>query len=261
MIMYFKKDLKKLFNIGDFLCTPDNYFSIESERNFRVIGGGVWNIEKYGTDENSTNTILWAAGKSIKEFNKIVPISSNTFRYAEWSVRDRDLIEDKSRFVPCVSCLNNDVLKEPIGNKTLIFTNANTHVSPEVQLQETENMLLMKNDETYESFIEKWKQCDRIITNSYHGIYWSLLSGRSVAPFGYSSKFISVMKLFNMELPKENIYNYKTQELFNEMLKRKEQKFVTLKNKEKLKNEFTTLNYEYAEKLSKIGVKCKIKTM
>jgi hypothetical protein len=260
MITYLKKDLKQLFNIGDFLCTPDNYFSIESEKNFSIIGGGVWNIEKYGTDNNSENTILWAAGKSIKEFNKIVPISSNNFRYAEWSVRDKNLIEDKSRFVPCVSCLNNEVLKEPIGNKTLFFTNANTSVSPNIQLQETENTLVMKNNETYESFIKKWEQCDRIITNSYHGIYWSLLSGRSVSPFGYSSKFISVMKLFNMELPKENIYSYKTQELFNEMLKRKEQKFFSLKTRELFKNEFINLNYEYAEKLSKIGVKCKIKT-
>jgi len=259
MITYLKKDLSKLFNIGDSLCTPDNYFDIKSEKNFRIIGGGVWNIEKYGIDENAQNTILWAAGKSIKEFNKIRAIDTSSFRYADWSIRDLDLLDDKTKFVPCVSCLNTDVISEPIGNKTLVFTNANTTVSPDIKITESEDIVVMKNDETYSSFIEKWKHCDKIITNSYHGIYWSMLSGRAVAPYGYSSKFTSVTRLFNIEFPKENLYNLKAQEVFNYMIKRN-QNYVSIKNYNKTHVNFCDINFEYAKKLSKIGIKCDIKT-
>jgi hypothetical protein len=259
MITYLKKDLKKLFNIGDELCTPDNYFNIESDGDYRIIGGGVWNIESYGTDGKSSNTILWAAGKSNKEFSKTSYINTGNFRYAEWSIRDRDLLGDKSRFVPCVSCLNDSIISDPIGNKTLIFTNANTAVSPNIQIPETDDTIVMKNDEPFESFIEKWKQCDRVITNSYHGIYWSLLSGRAVSPYGYSSKFKSVMSLFDMEIPRENLYHYRTQEPFKSMIKKK-QNFVSAKDCSKIRDDFRNLNIEYAEKLSRLGVKCSLKT-
>jgi hypothetical protein len=260
MITYFKHDLKALFNIGDFVCTPDNYFDIQSEKNYRIIGGGVWNIEKYGTDINAQNTILWAAGKSIKEFNKLRPINFSAFKYAMWSIRDRDLISDHSKFVPCVSCLDDQIISEPINDKTLVFTNANETVSPNIQNLKLTNSIIIKNNESYESFISKWKQCDKIITNSYHGIYWSLLSGRAVSPHGYSSKFTSVMRLFDMELPKQNIYNHRAQEAFVEMLKR-DQKFITFNKHKEIKQQFANRNYEYAEKLSKIGVICKAKTM
>jgi polysaccharide pyruvyl transferase WcaK-like protein len=170
------------------------------------------------------------------------------------------LIGDQSLFVPCVSCLNNSIISEPIGNKTLVFTNANEVVSPNTQTVKLDDVIVMRNNEPYESFVKKWKQCDKVITNSYHGIYWSLLSGRSVAPYGYSSKFISVMRIFNMELPKDNIYDHRAKELFIEMLKRN-QKFVSSKKYNEFYKDFSDRNYEYAEKLSKIGVICKTKTM
>lgn len=259
MITYLKKDLRKLFNIGDELCTADNYFNIESDNDYRIIGGGVWNIESYGTDGMSPKTILWSAGKSVKDFEKTSYINTTNFRYAEWSIRDKDLLSDKSRFVPCVSCLNNDIISEPTGNKTLVFTNANIAVSPNVQISETDDTIVMKNNEPFESFIEKWKQCDKVVTNSYHGIYWSLLSGRSVSPYGYSSKFKSVMHLFGMEIPQENLYHYRTHEPFKNMVKRK-QNFVSVKNYSKIRDDFCNMNIEYAEKLNKLGVKCNLKT-
>ena len=255
---YLKKDLKNLFNIGDSLCTPDVYFDISSEKDLRIIGGGVWNIKKYGSDTDAQKTILWAAGESHKDnmqrFTDITP-----FKFLEWSGRDRDLLKDKSRFVPCVSCFNDILLQAPKNSKTLIFTNANNAVSSKINMQETDNLLIMTNAVSYNEFMEKWEQCDRVITNSYHGIYWSLLSGREVSPFGYSSKFISVMRLFDLELPVKQLYNNRGRYSLTDLVSNNDKKFFKLDNPQAYLNEFKRLNLEFVNKLEKHGVICKIK--
>lgn len=258
MISYLKKDLKSLFNVGDSLCTPDVYFDISSEKDLRIIGGGVWNIRKYGMDADAPKTILWSAGESHKIQNPQFT-DSVVLKYLEWSSRDRDLLNDNSKFVPCVSCFHKEILKEPEKSKTLIFTNANNSVSAKINTKENDNLLVLTNNVPYEVFIEKWKQCDRIITNSYHGIYWSLLSGREVAPFGYSSKFTSVVKLFDFELPKKQMYDIKGRYSLNELISRKEKIFFRTKKPQDYVNKFRELNLEFAEKLKTHGVICKIK--
>ena len=258
MIDYLKKDVKTLFNIGDSLCTSDVYFDISSEQDLRIIGGGVWNIRKYGTDSNAQKTILWAAGESHKHANPSYT-DSKQLNFLEWSTRDRDLLKDKSKFVPCVSCFNDNLLKEPTQNKTLIFTNANNVVSAKLNIKETDDLLVLTNDAPYKTFIEKWQKCDRIITNSYHGIYWSLLSGREVSPIGYSSKFTSVMRLFNYELPQNQMYNNKQRYSLSELISKKDKAFFRVSNPKDFINDFKELNLKFAEKLKKHGVVCKIK--
>lgn len=255
---YLKKDLKNLFNIGDSLCTPDVYFDISSEKDLKIIGGGVWPIRKYGTDNDAPRTILWAAGESHKDdifrYTDQVP-----FNYLEWSSRDRDLLKDKSKYVPCVSCFHEELFKDPQGSKTLVFTNANSAVSSKVNIKESDELLILANDASYNTFIEKWKKCDRVITNSYHGIYWSLLSGREVSPFGYSSKFTSVMRLFDLELPKTQMYNIRGRYSLNELISKQDKVFFKLNNPNEFLNNFKELNLNFVEKLKMHDVICKIK--
>lgn len=256
MIRYIKKDLSSLFNIGDSLCTPDVYFNIESDRDVRVIGGGVWDIRKFGTDTNAKSTVLWAAGESVKG---AVPsmIDSAQLKYLEWSSRDRDLLINKSKFVPCVSCFHGDIISTAKGSNSLIFVNANTLVSDIPQFKDKTPVLTNAN--SYDDFIKVWKYSDTIVTNSYHGIYWSLLSGRNVAPFGYSSKFISLMKIFDLELPQDQMYKISNKSTLSQMLSSPKKKFFMLKDPTDRTREFQDINMNFIEKLKEHGIKCKRK--
>lgn len=256
MINYIKKDLTKLYNIGDALCTPDVYFDISSEKKRTIIGGGVWSIPDYASKSNANEMIVWAVGKSDKNLSKKVTVNTqNTF--LQWTSRDLDLLEDKKKFLPCVSCLNTEVISEPKGDKTLIFTNANQAVSSDISEKLSDKYILAKNDESKDSFLRKWEMCDKIITNSYHGIYWSLLSGRKVIPFGYSSKFTSVTSLFGIQFPKENLYDVKNRAAVSQMIERNKGNFIEVKQNPL--SQFREMNLEFADSLAKYEVLCELK--
>jgi hypothetical protein len=258
MIEYTKKDLSKLFNIGDSLCTPDVYFDIHTDKDVRIIGGGVWNINKYGNDEKASKTILWAAGESIKgPITKKIDFSK--LKYLECSSRDKDLLIDKSKFVPCVSCFNENVIKDPTDSKTLVFTNANIAVSDRIRRNHIENTFFLTNSASLEDFLNKWNVCDKIITNSYHGIYWGLLSGKEVSPFGYSSKFVSVLKLFGFDLPKEQQYDITKRYMLSDMMLHKKKIFFKVKSKDSILNEFREINFEFVNTLKRHEIICKKK--
>lgn len=252
MISFKKKDLSRLHNIGDLLCTPDNYFDIRAHGDITIVGGGVWNIEKLSREASANKTVIWAAGRSIrypKQSNKFI---ISNFRLAGF--RDILDLEDKSTFLPCVSCLHDLLMKEPNGNKTLVFTNANEQVSSKVE--QSNDRITITNACTTEQFLDAWSQCDKVITNSYHGIYWSLLSNREVSPYGYSSKFVNVTALFDIEFPSENLYKvserFKLPNLIN-----KKQLFISAKDNRI--NQFRDLNLEFAENCKNVGVICKRK--
>ena len=49
------------------------------------------------------------------------------------------------------------------------------------------------------NFVDIFQNNQHIITNSYHAAYWGLLSGHNVTLLGYSSKFTSLLKIFNLD--------------------------------------------------------------
>lgn len=252
MIKFKKKDLSGLHNIGDLLCTPDNYFDIQSTKDFTIVGGGVWNIEQMAKDSSASNTVVWAAGRSIRHPKQPNKITLPSFALAGF----RDILDltDKEQFLPCVSCLNDDLVEEPSGDKTLVFTNANEQVS--CKIKKSEKRITLTNACSTKEFLEAWHQCDKVITNSYHGIYWGLLSGREVAPYGYSSKFINATAIFDIEFPHENLYSVDSRSNLPKLLSKK-QAFVS-SNNSKLE-QFRELNINFAETLSRIGIICKKK--
>ncbi len=256
MLNYVKKNLSKLYNIGDALCTPDVYFNIQSDRSYTILGGGVWNLEEQSRKVASKNTILWAVGKSDKNLNVKNTVKDNK-RFLEFTSRDLDLLEDKTKFLPCVSCLNTEIIREPKDEKILVFTNANLEVSAKVNIKFPENYIIATNSESKESFLSKWEQCNRVITNSYHGIYWSLLSNRELLPFGYSSKFTSATSLFDIVFPKENLYSIYNKDMFLELLKKDKGTFI--KPKLNPLEKFRDLNMQFSEKLKQYDIECKLK--
>lgn len=254
MILFKKKDLSKLHNIGDLLCTPDNYFEIESEQNFTIIGGGVWNIEKLSSDQQSSKTALWAAGRSIR-----YPSRANSIRdlnFAEWGIRDKDDLVDKSKFLPCVSCLNSKIISSPKDSNTLVFTNANLQVSSAIREKET-GVTYLTNSCSFDQFIAAWESSSCIMTNSYHGIYWGLLSGREVIPYGYSSKFTNVTRIFDIDFPETQLYSASNTETMLSLMKKNKVR-IQLKSPETWVDSFRDMNLDFAiNRLSKIGILCK----
>lgn len=256
MISYIKKDLSQQYNIGDDFCTPDKYFKIESDNNFFVIGGGAYvdyglkRLKKLNIDPKKT--IAWGLGVSDK---KLTETKIKSLPYLEWASRDLDVI-DSSKFVPCVSCFNRQIIREPVSDNTLIFLNANEKVSGNINIDRP----FLTNAASLDDFIRQWSTADKIITNSYHGIYWSLLSGRSVLPFGYSSKFFSVLKMFEKDLPQENYYKIKNKlELSNLLLMSlNNPNYISIKNSNLFLDKFRSLNYQFATSLSKYGITCSL---
>ncbi len=256
MISYIKKNLSQQYNIGDDFCTPDRYFKIESEQNLFIIGGGAYvdygikRLKKLNIDPK--RTIAWGLGNSDKKLNenKIAALP-----YLAWGVRDYNLVETE-KFIPCVSCFNRQIIKEPTGNNTLIFLNANEKVSGDIKI----NQPFITNSSSIDSFLQQWEDADKIITNSYHGIYWALLTGRSVIPFGYSSKFFSVLKMFEKEFPQENFYKIKNKTELSELIQKSvtSSNYISIKNSNLFLDRFRSLNYQFAMSLSQHGVRCSL---
>lgn len=255
MIQYKKKDISKLHNIGDALCTADNYFEIESDDNITIVGGGVWNIEKLSTDQQARKTILWAAGRSVRYPSK--PSSMKDFNFLEWGIRDKADLVDKSRFLPCVSCLNYDIISPPKDSNTLVFTNANSQVSSAIREKEN-GVTYLTNSCSFEQFIAAWEKSSCIVTNSYHGIYWGLLSGREVIPYGYSSKFTNVTSIFDIDFPETQLYSASNTETMLGLMKKNKVR-IQLKSSETWADSFRDMNMDFGiNRLSKVGVSCKI---
>jgi hypothetical protein len=251
-VSFNKVDLTNLNNIGDQYCTPDAYFQIESCRDIVIVGGGAQQEDKLESSKKSKKMVVWGIGKSLK--GPVVPYKKE-YSFLEYGFRDYDLLENKSKFLPCVSCLNKDIIESPTNDKVLIFINANTDVSPNIEVYDTENVLFLKNDCSLEEFLAKWSQCSKVVTNSYHGIYWSLLSGREVLPFWYSSKIKSVLSLFNLEPSSDNFYRSTDSSLIEKMIYFNNSDF--LQSVSCRLNEFRDINLSFAAGLNKYDILCK----
>lgn len=212
-------------NLGDDISDPHLYFNNLDKLN--ILGGGSYPIlESY-----SENTILWSVGLSIKSK---VEYTIHKLPFTVAGIRDECFV-DKYLFLPCVSCMNNDIISEPVGNETLYYLNASHPVNHPHALY---------NNCSLNTFLDVWRQSETIVTNSYHGIYWALLSKRRVIPFGYSTKFISVLRMFGLELPTSNFYvKEKSADVLNKI------DYTILESSVDRLQEFRDRNNEFAEKV------------
>lgn len=243
---------KSLYNLGDSLCSPKLYFDFYSESSFTIVGGGAYNILNILENNDPSDTILWSIGVSSKNLKNLKKIDNLNF--VEWSFRDRDRLVDKNKFVPCVSCLNRSIISPPTSDKSLIFLNKNPDVSTTSKFIEDSNVLYITNDCSIDEFLKKWKQCDKVITNSYHGIYWALLTGREVMPFGYSSKFLSVFEMFDLSFPLNNLYSAKHPEVLDYLIQNTK-KYHKVSNEDNYLTMFQNKNIEFANNLLKHNIK------
>ncbi|MCB1911178.1 MAG: hypothetical protein H6948_18030 [Zoogloeaceae bacterium] len=198
-----------LRNIGDELCSPRHYFDLRSARErLAVVGGGVFadfgerDLARRGL--TAQDAVLWGVGRSLKRGSDSLERIA-TLPHLAWGLRDIDGVADPERFLPCVSCLHPMLDAGAGQDGTLLFVNAEPRVTPadgETALRAlaaARGWQFLQNDCSDQAMRDALRGNRRVITNSFHGAYWSLLSGHDTFVTGYSSKFVSLFRAFGLD--------------------------------------------------------------
>lgn len=195
--------LKNTPNIGDQVCAPYLYFpfpnfevhDIRQKNNIIksdivVFGGGA--IEPYLKMENNAlnyflanKKVVWGIGSS----------RSNLIENPRFNIPNLDLVglrewaRKGGDYVPCVSCMSSlfDKYKDARITRQ-IGLYAHAVKKPEIY-NFFKNIPKLDNRVPFEEAIKFIATSEIVITNSFHGTYWSLLLGKKVMCIPFSSKF------------------------------------------------------------------------
>lgn len=250
-------------NIGDNLCSPKHYIDCKAKDIVNIIGGGVFNDLAYQKVDMYNlipeRTVLWGIGQSVAGEKSPRTIEDTIYPY--WGLRDIDSVS-KAHFLPCISCLHPMLDVDINDSKTLLFLNFDKHITSHklldylFELSYKNNFILLYNNCSEFEFKKALTQCDKIITNSFHGAYWGLLSGRKVSLLGYSSKFYSLYKMFDLDI--QFIFRIQhgdatalLQGIENAVIN---SKFVHLEKYKEKRKEFISYHLNFIDNLQKSGL-------
>jgi hypothetical protein len=263
-----------IFNIGDYLCSPRHWFAFGSadtrllgfddisDCDALVLGGGAF-TKDLGMEVvqgcNAKRKVLWGVGVSQDPRKKLDrhPLEIEITRFYNLaSTRDRQLTGEKLSFVPCPSVMSSLVDIKP-GNDLGIFFNANPKRSPQGFIDQLKNDAQWKvfdNSISELGFRQEFSKIGRVVTNSYHMAFWSLLSGREVMLFGYSSKFISLLDLFCIPISQYINYDKNNPLSLKLMFERTDwsRNWVSLGDPQAFKEEFRHLNLNFAARVAEV---------
>lgn len=187
-------------NIGDRFSCPLDYFVFDSgikldlnqlknPINDPVIlgGGGLLHEGHLITFENLANNrnILWGIG--INEHDLTVQyFPSYLYKYGLIGLRDWN---NPFNYIPCVSCMSS--LFDNNNNKPqydfIVYEHKDAPIKIETKIKRSNRL---NNNESFEDIIKFLTLGNIVITNSYHGAYWSLLLGKKVVIFKpFSNRF------------------------------------------------------------------------
>lgn len=209
-------------NLGDANCCPLSYFKFENavEKDFRivpcehgdpvVIGGG--GMLHPGVDDwilkisKLTNTYLWGAGLNYHDPVSDEHVITRINECELSSLRDRRFCEKYSiEYVPCVSCMSPlfDVQYEKKHDVGVYMHK--DHIFRLEGLPVMDNF----NSKPLSKVIEFLGSCKKIITNSYHGAYWSHLLGIPYEIYKpFSNRFSDIPKESLSECRDRNVNFY-----------------------------------------------------
>lgn len=146
-------------------------------------------------------TVLWGVGQSVKGDCRPGEVSKLPYRF--WGLRDGDSVGEEN-FLPCVSCLH-PMLDVPEINdvSVLLFVNYDPQITTGAARDRISELFpgvrILYNNCTWQEFGGALREASHIVTNSFHGAYWGLLSGRHVSLIGYSSKFFSLIGTLGLD--------------------------------------------------------------
>ena len=214
----------EIYNIGDDLCSPRHYYDFSTEKlaSVLVAGGGVFSDFGYRCVKikPADIKIIWGFGlsQSLSSADKQAGFIKYAFRtikrkYGKYiakktyhfsSSRDPFVVDLGYVFVPCPSCFH-PITEVSVGSNIGVVVNANpkTHGGAvETTLKNLRTMfpdvIFATNDLSEEEALSFLGKVDRVVTNSYHFAYWSLLGGRRVQLISYSTKFTGLLQIFGL---------------------------------------------------------------
>lgn len=175
-------------NIGDKMCTPSLYYpyiesmdireSISKSYTCIIYGGGaIANPAIRHAFAQRVPTIFWGGGSTQR--------GSKTHKVPHYNVFDLCGTRDygQGEWLPCVSCKHPafDIEYEP-RRKVVYY--GHKKVAP------LQGSPYMDNEHP-----NMWEvvaflgSAEKVVTSSYHGMYWARLLGKNVEVFGFGSKF------------------------------------------------------------------------
>lgn len=200
-------------NAGDYWSRPNHYFDIGKEvldiKDLKpfvtdqtvVIGGGgllgrpKWHdIIKEISYKNKV--ILWGAGHNnypdnVKKATLVgteqkSKLPSYMENFAKVGLRDYGL---GYTWVPCASCMHSafDVAIQIKPTKDTVTISHN-----KIKIKSKYDSVKMPAKEDLQKWLCNIAQYKNVITNTYHGAYWSLLLGKNVEIQSWSSKFNNI---------------------------------------------------------------------
>ena len=163
-----------------------NYSDALSECSMVIYGGGTLTQWAASQKRVSKNRVLWGTGSTVHG-SDVIPDDPEGFDIVgvrEWSPER----EADGRYVPCVSCMLPWDREHEITREAVLFVNASESIKSRypVAVAGLPTMENTKPVHEIEAFIGS---AEVVVTNSYHGVYWSTLMGRKVVCLPYSSKF------------------------------------------------------------------------
>lgn len=205
-MIYFCNTLYKA-NLGDLLSSPWNYFPVlqhsawidadDYPRGDVIFGGSGMIYQGYqasmirASEDPAIKKIVWATGINRHGSTDVIfPQWLDKFHLV--GLRD---FGNPYEYVPCPSCLNAqfDVKRKSIVDEIVVFE----HDMFPITLDGNPTFPRMKNGDVtspcgFYQVLDFLAKGQIVITNSYHGTYWSMLLGQKVLLYKpWSSKFLS----------------------------------------------------------------------
>lgn len=209
IIFIYRKNTR---NIGDLNSCPKSYFnifkncfsmdimdltSINLKNKIIIVGGGglfqAFFQEKLKLlEELSENNTIVYWGVGIDNTAKEKPINTSFLEKAVLvGLRDKNTKYD---FVPCVSCMSELFVKYANAETAydIAFYLHRDYSENYIEYAKKYPLLTNKDNKSFEEIIKFLSKAKTIITNSYHGAYWSCLLNKNVVVVPWTDKFGNV---------------------------------------------------------------------
>lgn len=189
-------------NIGDASCSPYDWLTWSHDVNasdirkesrdydVSVIGGGkiFGGLSKYDGIQKDKRKLHIAWGVStVQSF----PISLKYSRARKICdlVGTRDWGDKRFQWAPCVTCLSPK-FEEPLEPEHDVVFYYHAGKTEKQGIEIPDNIPSMSNNvESLDKALDFIASGKTVVSNSYHGVYWSLLMGRKTLCVPFSNKF------------------------------------------------------------------------
>lgn len=187
--------IRNTANTGDLASCPADYFPWPDAQVFNynkkipdgplIVGGGTMNNWLQSATLPRGPKIAWGIGSSIRGARHVYQPPA---RFDLVGVRDYDEARPEL-WVPCVSCMSPLFDNPPEPTRPAVrFLNADPHIR-QINPVGADDLPTMYNTEPMDEIVAFLASAEIVVTDSYHGAYWSALLGRTVVVVPYSSKF------------------------------------------------------------------------